>query len=82
MGWQFDRPDLGEGTVEAFRRPDSIYEAARLKLHGLDPGKRYRVTNRDTGQSEEISGSDLAAVGLLITLPQQPDSAVLVYKRL
>jgi alpha-galactosidase len=30
IGWQFDRPDLGEGMVEVFRRPDSIYEAARL----------------------------------------------------
>jgi hypothetical protein len=35
----------------------------------------------DTGRSEDFSGSDLAA-GLLVTLSDQPGSAVLVYRRL
>ena len=30
MAWQFDRPDLGEGVVQAFRRAGSYYESARF----------------------------------------------------
>ncbi len=37
IAWQFHRPDLGEGLVQAFRRDQCIYEAARFKLVGLDP---------------------------------------------
>ena len=35
--WQFDVPEKGEGVVQAFRRAESVYEAARFKLRGLDP---------------------------------------------
>lgn len=81
MGWQFDRPDLGQGMVEVFRRPASVYESARLKLHGLDPNRRYRILNTDTGRAEDFPGRDLAA-GLRVTITDQPGSALLVYKRL
>ena len=37
IAWQFDRPDLGEGMVQAFRRGESVYEAARFRLRGLEP---------------------------------------------
>ena len=37
MGWQFDRPDLGTGMVQVFRRSESIYKAADMRLHALDP---------------------------------------------
>src|ERR1700730_11421032 len=44
---QFDRPEVGEGFVEVFRRSRSSYEAARFKLQGLDPAARYTVINLD-----------------------------------
>lgn len=80
MAWQFDRSDLGEGVVQAFRRPNSIFEAARVKLHGLDPGRRYTLTNLDTGAEEQATGKDLMEAGLRLTLANQPDSAIVVYK--
>ncbi len=75
MAWQFDRPDLGEGMVQVFRRPNSIYESARLKLHGLDPAARYSVLG------EIRTGKELMETGIVVTLPNQPDSALIVYKR-
>jgi alpha-galactosidase len=37
MGWQFDRRERGTGLVQVFRRGESIYKSADLRLHGLDP---------------------------------------------
>ena len=36
MAWQFDRPDLGEGMVQVFRRAEGFYESAHFPLRGLD----------------------------------------------
>ena len=47
LAWQYDRPETGEGVVQAFRRPDSNFEAGRFKLRGLDPVARYVVTDLD-----------------------------------
>ncbi len=41
IAWQFDRPDLGGGEIQAFRRADSPYEAASFKLKGLEAAARY-----------------------------------------
>ena len=81
MAWQFDRPDLGEGMVQAFRRPESVYESARFKLNGLEPGAGYKMTNLDGGASRAVSGRELMETGLPVTLESRPDSAVIVYKK-
>ncbi len=81
MAWQFDRPDLGEGMVQAFRRADSFYESARLKLRGLDPDARYRVTNPDAKGATELSGKELMEKGLGVVVTEQPRAVVMVYKR-
>ena len=47
-GWQFDRPDLGEGMVQMFRRQDSADESKHVKLRGLEPDAVYTLTNLDT----------------------------------
>ena len=47
LAWQFDCPEQGEGVVQAFRRDQSSYEAARFRLRGLNPDARYTVTNLD-----------------------------------
>lgn len=80
MAWQFDRPDLGEGMVQVFRRPNSIYESARLKLHGLDPEARYALTNFDSKETVELTGKELMETGHLVMLKQQPQAAMIVYR--
>ena len=76
MAWQFDRPDLGEGVVQVFRRPNSIYEAARLRLGGLDPEAKYSLSGKT------YTGRELMETGLLVALPNQPESAMIAYKKL
>ncbi len=78
---QFDRPEVGEGFVEVFRRSHSSYEASRFKLQGLDPAARYTVNNLDVSGSHEFSGQELMDQGLEIQLKRAPDSALLTYKR-
>ncbi|MCB1128546.1 MAG: alpha-galactosidase, partial [Verrucomicrobiae bacterium] len=43
IAWQFDRPESGQGVVQAFRRPQSPYEGARFRLRGLDLKGRYEL---------------------------------------
>jgi hypothetical protein len=81
MAWQFDHPGLGEGMVQVFRRADSVYEAARFRLQGLDPEARYTVQNLDAEGTTEAAGRELMEKGLLITLPHQPEAAVVTYKQ-
>lgn len=81
IGWQFNRPETGEGHVQAFRRPESSDETARLKLYGLSSSARYKVTNADVPSNTVMTGQELMEKGLLITLKNKPDSALYNYKR-
>jgi hypothetical protein len=80
VGWQYHDDKKDAGVVQAFRRGDSIYEAAALKLNAIDPAGRYAVKDLDTDDVRELSGSELSA-GLSVTLKKQPSSALLTYKR-
>ena len=81
MAWQFDRPDTGQGMVQAFRREKCIFEAGRLKLRGLDPQARYEIVDLDLGQPHEKTGQELMEKGILVTIADQPGAVVLSYRR-
>jgi alpha-galactosidase len=81
IAWQFDRPDLGEGVVQAFRRPDSFYEAARFRLRGLEPEARYTVTNLDVPGAAEMAGRELMEKGLPVRIEELPGEVIYTYKR-
>jgi alpha-galactosidase len=82
MAWQFDRPELGEGLLQAFRREDSPFEAARFKLRGLDAESTYEVTDVDKQGTQKFVGSELLDRGLLVSLSEQPQAAVITYRRI
>jgi alpha-galactosidase len=83
MAWQFDRPEQGRGVVQAFRRAESSYEAARFKLHGLEPNARYQVTTLGSvNTSTELGGGELTQNGLRVEAPAAPMAVVMVYERL
>jgi alpha-galactosidase len=82
MAWQFDRPDLGQGVVQVFRRAESVYESARLRLRGLDSDARYRWRNLDAPRSRTASGRELMDTGLLVKVKDQPGAPLIVYERL
>jgi alpha-galactosidase len=81
MAWQFDRPDLGEGMVQVFRRAGSYYESARFSLGGLEPEARYSITDLDSGRSQEHTGHELVAEGLKVSPERRSSATVLLYKK-
>jgi alpha-galactosidase len=78
MAWQFDRPDTGEGCVQAFRRTNSVTPSLTLLLQGLDPSIFYVVRDFDKGNLGWFRGNQLMTNGLMLQLaPRQ--SAILYY---
>lgn len=83
IGWQFDRPEVGKGMIQAFRRPNSVYVAAQLPLAALDANARYAITNMDDpGNKMEFSGKELFETGLPVTMSEKPASVVFTYEKL
>jgi len=80
MAWQFNRPDIGEGMVQAFRRSESFYESARFKLHGLEPDANYTISNLDLPDKINATGKKLMEKGLPISIINQPGAVVITYK--
>ena len=81
IAWQFDRPDLGEGIVQAFRRGKSLYETAKFSLKGLEPGAVYQLTNPDVAGTTEMTGRKLLETGLPIAIKPQPGAVIVTYKK-
>ncbi len=82
MAWQFDLPESGNGCVQAFRRDKCIFEVGRLKLRGLMPEARYRLTDIDAGTSQEASGRELLETGLRVSINDQPGAVLIRYERM
>ncbi|MCC6694994.1 MAG: alpha-galactosidase [Candidatus Hydrogenedentes bacterium] len=82
LAWQFDRPDLGEGMIQAFRRSACEADSLRVDLHGLDESARYAVTNQDGGEVSEYTGAQLMTEGVQVTLPSRPAAGLFTYKKL
>lgn len=82
MAWQFNRPDLGEGVVQAFRREKSVFVMGCLPLQGLDPNARYSITDLDDPTPVEASGKELIEKGFMVTVSEKPAAKTFVYKRL
>ena len=80
IAWQFDQPEKGEGVVQAFRRPESPYESARFKLHGLEESATYAVENFDGGTGT-LTGKELMERGLLLETKAASAALVFTYKR-
>jgi len=65
--WQWHRPDLGGGVVQAFCRAGSPFERVRLKLRGLVAEDVYVVTDLDAGSPDtEMTGAALMTAGLSV----------------
>ena len=78
MAWQFYREDLGEGVIQAFRRPDNAGDALLVKLRGLDPQKHYEIENLDGGKQVRTGAEFMS--GHTITLSEKPSAALLLLR--
>lgn len=81
IAWQFDRPEAGEGAVQAFRRQEAAEESVTLRLRGVDTKASYTVRNLDTGAEETVSGRSLAERGLVVRCAEKPGAVNVVYRR-
>jgi alpha-galactosidase len=81
IAWQFNDPERGAGAVQAFRRPKSTTAEQRLKLHDLDPEATYACRAIDATETRPASGRELMTAGLLVSLPEAPGAAVIVYRK-
>jgi alpha-galactosidase len=79
IAWQYDRPDLGSGIIQAFRRPDNKYATKSFRLRGLDPAAKYDLVNFDASGASVYSGQMLMETGVKISLPVSPSAALLEY---
>jgi alpha-galactosidase len=79
--WQFNRPEEGEGMVQAFRREKSEDAVKDLRLRGLDAAATYEVTDLDAGVPRTATGKDLMQKGLNIEIAGEPGAVTIVYKR-
>ncbi|MBN9389763.1 MAG: alpha-galactosidase [Chloroflexi bacterium] len=63
---QYVLPDRSEAVVFVFRHTEHYWQAAtRIRLQGLDPARRYRVTGLKAGQEIKVSGQSLMSLGIL-----------------
>jgi len=82
IAWQYDAGQYGGGVVQAFRRADSVYEVARLRLRGLDPEARYLVRDIHTGGQHAATGDELMQIGPRVEIRARPGVVNLYYKQL
>ena len=81
MAWQFNRPDRGDGMIQAFRRPESSYETSRYKLRGLDAASQYSVVNLDLKNAAIYTGKELMEQGLSVSIKSKPGAIILTYSK-
>jgi alpha-galactosidase len=80
LAYQLNRPSLDDGIILAFRRKDCKDESITIKLHGIDPDKKYLLLNEDSQMTETISGETLIG-GYRIRLTDTPGSLLILYKK-
>ena len=82
IAWQFDRPEQGDGIVQVFRRPESVFESARFPLRGIEREARYSVTELDAPEARELSGRELMERGLESNVRSRPGAVVYRYTKI
>jgi alpha-galactosidase len=82
IAWQFNRPERGEGAIQAFRRAQCAEPRITLRLNGLTASARYEITNLDEVGTIILTGSELMKAGLPVEIKEQPGAAILLYHAL
>lgn len=80
--WQFNRPEEGDGMVQAFRRDESDQPSKNLPLRGLDPAATYEIRDLDTTTRATVSGRDLLQQGLHVEIREKRGAVILLYKKI
>ena len=81
MAWQYNRPEKGDGMVQAFRRAQSPIEKVRFKLRGLDLAAQYSIRNLDQPGELRFTGRELAEQGLPVEIKDMPAAVIVTYEQ-
>ncbi len=79
--WQFNRPEQGDGMVQAFRRDEDDETTKDLRLRGLDTAATYEITNLDTKTPTTVSGKELMQQGLHVEIKEKRGAVIIVYRK-
>jgi len=79
--WQFNRPEEGDGMVQAFRRTKNEDAKKTFSLRGLDAAANYEIFDLDRGVLGTKSGSDLMQQGLRVEIGEKPGVSVILYRK-
>jgi alpha-galactosidase len=79
--WQFNRPEQGDGMVQAFRRDENDETTRNLHLRGLDPGGTYEITDLDAKIPSTLSGRELMLQGLPVEIKEKRGAAIIIYRK-
>jgi len=80
IAWQFNRPERGDGVVQAFRRSECPKARLTCKLRGLTPKARYEITSSDLPGKAILSGEVLMEEGLEVEIGDTPGAALVWYR--
>ncbi|MBO7175937.1 MAG: hypothetical protein J6W14_01055, partial [Clostridia bacterium] len=78
-GIQWDRPEVGDGMIQIFKRERCPYPEVILSLKKIDPSRRYRITDID-GDSQEISGKELNEQGFRLRIEENRVAKIYFYE--
>jgi alpha-galactosidase len=81
IAWQFDRPESGDGMIQAFRRASNRVASQTFVLKGLDPASHYELTNLDVPGAAIFSGETLMTTGVKVPISTTPGSVIIIYKK-
>ncbi len=81
IAWQFNRPEEGDGVVQAFRRAKAAEPVSLLRLGGLDPEAAYAVLDLDAKAPKRMTGNELMSQGLPLEIKAKPGAVVISYEK-
>jgi alpha-galactosidase len=85
-GWdavEYFDPARGSGAIYVFRGSDPEPSASSLPLRGLPSGRWYRLEFRDHPEDNRtMSGRQLLAEGIGVTLPMPDSSEIVVFRQI
>ncbi|MCL2709778.1 MAG: alpha-galactosidase [Planctomycetaceae bacterium] len=82
LAWQYVAYDGSGGIVQIFKRSQSPYETARLRMYGLDPNATYVFEDFDGNPEIRSTGKELMEQGLQMTITERRVSRILEFRRI
>lgn len=80
LAYQLHKPSDESGYIVAFRRDKSDEKTIKVKLSGLSPSQKYKITNIDTNDEKIKTGLELSE-GLDLMIDEPRGSLLLKYNK-